>query len=282
MCDKVGAIFTTWRCSLRNVALFIASLAILALSNSVQAQQPPLTQAGSANATSNTPSPDNDGVYQQGPGIVAPVLVHPFAVAGGRELIDKCAPRTVVIPAVINGNGAVGLLGTGQPGQPGDFTCDPPAIDAVERSSFQAGTLDNKSIPVLVCLGVSFVAQAKGALPTIQPCPENLSTTTFDGHSIYRAGSAVKVPVLTFQPDAEFSDEARRKHYQGVCIIALIVDPKGNPQNAHVIRALGMGLDQKAMEAVRRYRFKPATFDGKPVPVLITVEIDFHLYQRPN
>jgi TonB family protein len=57
------------------------------------------------------------------------------------------------------------------------------------------------------------------------------------------------------------------------------VDAQGNPQSLHVVRTLGMGLDEKAMEAVRKYRFKPALKDGKtPVASMITVEVDFHLY----
>ena len=79
--------------------------------------------------------------------------------------------------------------------------------------------------------------------------------------------------------EAEFSDEARRAKYQGVCLISLIVDTQGNPQNIRVARALGMGLDEKAIEAIRQYKFKPAMKDGKtPVPVMITIEVDFRLY----
>ena len=99
------------------------------------------------------------------------------------------------------------------------------------------------------------------------------------GGGVYAVGGRISAPVPIFQPEAEFSDEARRAKYQGVCIIALIVDAQGNPQNVHVIRTLGMGLDEKAMEAVRKYKFKPAMKDGKtPVPTMITVEVDFHLY----
>jgi TonB family protein len=59
----------------------------------------------------------------------------------------------------------------------------------------------------------------------------------------------------------------------------LIVDAQGNPQNVHIVRTLGMGLDEKALEAVRKYKFKPAMKDGKiPVPVPITVEVNFRLY----
>jgi len=100
-----------------------------------------------------------------------------------------------------------------------------------------------------------------------------------NGSSVYVPGQAgVVVPALIFAPEAEFSDEARRNKYQGVCMVSIIVDTHGNPQNVHVIRALGMGLDERAVEAIRRYRFKPGTKDGKPVPVMITVRVDFNLF----
>lgn len=99
------------------------------------------------------------------------------------------------------------------------------------------------------------------------------------GGGLYRIGGGVSAPVPLFQPEAEFSDEARRAKYQGVCIVGLIVDAQGNPQNIHIVRALGMGLDEKAMEAVRKYKFKPAMKDGRtPVPVYINIEVNFRLY----
>jgi TonB family protein len=99
------------------------------------------------------------------------------------------------------------------------------------------------------------------------------------GGGLFRIGGGVSAPVPIIQPEAEFSDEARRAKYQGVCLVSLIVDAQGNPQNPRVIRALGMGLDEKALEAVRKYKFKPAMKDGKmPVPVMITIEVNFRLY----
>jgi TonB family protein len=99
------------------------------------------------------------------------------------------------------------------------------------------------------------------------------------GGGLYRIGGGVSAPVPLNQVEAEFSDEARRAKYQGVCIVSLIVDAQGNPQNPRVVRALGMGLDEKALEAVRKYKFKPAMKDGKtPVPVMISVEVNFRLY----
>jgi TonB family protein len=78
--------------------------------------------------------------------------------------------------------------------------------------------------------------------------------------------------------DPEFSDEARRNKYQGIVVVSLIVDAQGNPQNPKVVRPLGMGLDEKALEAVMKYKFKPAMSNGKPVPVMINVEINFRIY----
>ena len=88
----------------------------------------------------------------------------------------------------------------------------------------------------------------------------------------------VSQPIPIFTPEAEFSDEARRQKYQGVCVISVIIDAQGNPQSPHVVRALGMGLDEKALAAVMRYRLKPAKKDGKPVAVRMTVEVNFRLY----
>ena len=98
------------------------------------------------------------------------------------------------------------------------------------------------------------------------------------GGGLYHVGGGVSAPVPLNQVEAEFSDEARRAKYQGVCLISLIVDAQGNPQNPHVVRALGMGLDEKAIEAVKKYKFKPAMKGNTPVPVMITVEVNFRLY----
>jgi len=89
-------------------------------------------------------------------------------------------------------------------------------------------------------------------------------------------GVSNPVPIVT--PEAEFSDEARRNKHQGICMITMIVDRQGNPRNPHIVRSLGMGLDEKALEAVLKYRFKPARKDGKPVASIISVAVNFRLF----
>jgi len=96
-----------------------------------------------------------------------------------------------------------------------------------------------------------------------------------------KVGAAVSAPVALNHVEARYSDEARYKHIEGACLISVIVDAQGKPENARVIRSLGYGLDEKAIEAVNKYKFKPAMKEGKtPVPVMITVEVNFRLYEK--
>jgi protein TonB len=98
------------------------------------------------------------------------------------------------------------------------------------------------------------------------------------GDGLYHVGGGVAPPQLIYAVDPEFSDEARRAKFQGICVVTLIVDSQGNPQRVRVVSHLGMGLDQKAVDAVRQYKFKPATLQGRPVPVEVNVEVNFRIY----
>jgi TonB family protein len=98
------------------------------------------------------------------------------------------------------------------------------------------------------------------------------------GGGVFRVGGGVSAPRALDTPDPEYSEEARKAKYQGVCILWLIVGPDGHPRDVKVARSLGMGLDQKAIEAVKKWTFEPAMKDGKPVAVQINVEVNFRLY----
>ena len=88
---------------------------------------------------------------------------------------------------------------------------------------------------------------------------------------------SLKPPVPIYTPEAEFSDLARRHNYQGMVLIRVLVDEDGLPRLVGLMAGAGMGLDEKALEAVRKYKFKPATLEGIPVPFLMSIEVNFRL-----
>jgi len=98
------------------------------------------------------------------------------------------------------------------------------------------------------------------------------------GGGVFRVGGGVSAPKAIYSPDPEYSEEARKAKYQGTCVLWLIVGPDGRPRDIKVSRTLGLGLDEKAIEAVKTWRFEPAMKDGRPVAVQINVEVSFRLY----
>jgi periplasmic protein TonB len=96
---------------------------------------------------------------------------------------------------------------------------------------------------------------------------------------IYPAGRmGVTLPEAIYSPEPSFSEEARKAKAQGVVLLLLVVGKDGHPYNIRLGQSLGMGLDEKAIEAVSRWRFRPATLNGQPVATQIAVQVDFHLY----
>jgi len=98
------------------------------------------------------------------------------------------------------------------------------------------------------------------------------------GGGLMSVGGGVSAPQVLHSVEPEFTDDARRANYQGNVSVQLIVDSEGNPQNVRLVNHLGMGLDEKAIEAVKQYRFRPAMYQGHPVAVQIVIDVDFHLH----
>jgi TonB family protein len=98
------------------------------------------------------------------------------------------------------------------------------------------------------------------------------------GGGVFRVGGGVSAPVVIYKPEPEYSEEARKVKHQGVVLMAVIVGPDGRPRDLRILRPLGMGLDEKALDAVKTWRFEPAKKDGVPVAVLVNIEVGFNLY----
>src|SRR5436190_2602464 len=97
------------------------------------------------------------------------------------------------------------------------------------------------------------------------------------GGGAYKIGGGVSARVPIFKPEPEYSEEARKAKFQGTVVLFIVVDEKGNPRDLKVIRPLGLGLDQKAIEAVQKWKFRPGMKDGHAVPVQATIEVNFRL-----
>jgi TonB family protein len=99
-------------------------------------------------------------------------------------------------------------------------------------------------------------------------------------NQLRKIGGAVSAPRVIHNVFPEFSEEARKDKFSGVVLVGLIVDTDGMPQQVHVLRGVGHGLDEKAIEAISHYRFQPAMENGKPVPVRVNVEVNFQIRDR--
>jgi TonB family protein len=95
---------------------------------------------------------------------------------------------------------------------------------------------------------------------------------------IDHVGGSVTAPVPLTTPEAKYTPDARKAKINGICLVSLIVDRHGLPQNIRIVKTLDPGLDQNAVDAIAKYRFKPAMKNGEPVMVPITIEVNFKIY----
>jgi TonB family protein len=97
------------------------------------------------------------------------------------------------------------------------------------------------------------------------------------GGGPYRPGSGVSPPRLLKEVRADYSDEARRQNLTGEVVLEIVVRRDGSVGDVRILRRLGAGLDERAIQAVRQWRFAPATLKGTPVDVVVEVGVEFKL-----
>ena len=260
----------------------------MVVSGAAFAQVAPSTNDGPLTSKPDAPIPDNDGVYRIGPGIAAPVITRAVPAVYPAGVSETDVPHVCFVSAVVGADGVpknLVLL------NPHSSIYDQPAMDAVKQSSFQAGTLDGNPVPVLIYVRVSFF-HLRPAIPMVLPgyprvvatrarggwnAPELEDSQVSDPNDPLKLGHTDKPPAITHTVVAEFSDQARRERFGGVVLISMIVNEEGMPTDVKVVRSIGHGLDEKALEAARQYRFTPAQRDGKPIAARITMEISFRI-----
>ena len=104
-----------------------------------------------------------------------------------------------------------------------------------------------------------------------------LTRRTAQPSVVHKVGGGITAPSVLTKRDPEYSEEARAEKFQGTVLLNVEIGPDGLAHNIRVQRGLGLGLDEKAMEAVQQWIFKPGTQGGQPVTVAATIEINFRL-----
>jgi TonB family protein len=97
------------------------------------------------------------------------------------------------------------------------------------------------------------------------------------GGGVFKVGGGVSNPTVVSKVDPEYSEEARKAKYSGMVLLSVIVDTEGHVRNPRVVKSLGMGLDEKAIEAVGKWKFKPGMKGGQAVNVQAMIEVNFRL-----
>lgn len=95
---------------------------------------------------------------------------------------------------------------------------------------------------------------------------------------VFRVGGDVTAPRVLYSPNPKYPKASRKAHQQGAVVLWLIVSTKGLPRDVRIARGLTSELNEAAIDAVKQWKFDPATRDGKPVAVQINIEVSFRLY----
>ena len=270
------------------IAAFIC--ASFAVSRHAAADTPP------AAPRTTTPTPAEPNVYYAGPGVTAPKLLSravPTPPAKHCHQVDGIA----VFAAVVDANGVPHDL---RSRRENGNSLDEKAREIIEADRFEPGTHAGMPVPVATLIEADVSAcmekekDESGTKhqiltlrsPPIQilevepasnidkplPSPQPAAGQTDATHRVV-------APAVLHWVEAQYSDATRKARINGSCLVSLIVDAQGKPRDIWLVRSLLPSLDQNAIEAIKQYRFKPAMKDGvTPVPVMITIEVDFRLY----
>lgn len=167
------------------------------------------------------------------------------------------------------------------------------AVAAVRRWHFQVVSEQNQLVETIYKVHVRFSSDLREAnsdveleSPRPQSTPPSLPPSVAvqsSGEGVHRMSEPGMVaPKPIYQPEPEFSEASRKKKKQGSVNISLVVGTNGLPRDLKVTCSSLPDSNQNAIDAVKQWKFAPATQDGKPVAVAIAVEVSFHLYNRPG
>jgi len=257
------------------------------------AAAPAQTQA--AKTDTSEKAVEKNGVYEVGGPVLPTKVIHSvepsYTQQAARFQISGDSTISLIVDANGNPRDAVVIHKIG-------LGLDENAIKAVKKYRFEPATLNGEPVPVRIQVVVQF-----RYCETKIDCEEQLTADMTHPNSVYAGGTTnssteaktelsnaaekdgvgtvgglVLAPKLIKEHDPKYTKEAKKAKLKGVCLLSTVVDVQGEPQDVKVVKGLGMGLDENAIEAVKTWRFKPATLNGKPVPVRLNIAVEFHLF----
>lgn len=189
---------------------------------------------------------------------------------------------TVVLKAIIGKDGTISNLSILSSTNP---IFNNSALEAVHHWTYKPYLLNGEPTEVDTTITINYALNSDASpnpqpnpdpQPNPQPEPSNLQSSAVPSH-VMHIGGDVKPPVVVHTVSPEFSQQAKTAKFSGNVEVYLVVDKNGYPTHVRVVKGVGRGLDEKAVEAVSQYRFKPATYKGQPVPVDLYVDVNFQI-----
>jgi TonB family protein len=157
----------------------------------------------------------------------------------------------------------------------------------IVEASISGQTLAFKTLDLdgPVAWDLTLTGPGKADLRIAEALPNGTKLPAIDAERVDTASAKEDQPNPGFTPphllhsvDPQYNPEARAAKFSGKCVVALTIDTQGNPINVHVEKPIGMGLDENAINAVKQYRFTPATQDGVPIAKRVHIEVAFQYY----
>jgi len=200
--------------------------------------------------------------YPVGDDVKAPVPIVHVNPQYPEEARQQHISGMVVLETVIDHTGAVRDIKVLK-GLPNGLS--EAAVTAVKQWVFKPGTMNGEAVDVLFNLTINFKLD---------------KNDTYDGP--IRVGGDVIAPVVMERVEPVYTDEARKKGISGIVIVEAVIGRDGLVKKVTVLKPLPYGLDQAAVDAVKQWKFKPGTLEGKPVDVIYTLTVNFRLDKKES
>lgn len=209
-------------------------------------------------------------VYGPGQGVTNPMVLHEEKPKYTQDGLRAKIQGVVEVEAIVDENGLVSQARISKSLDKGVYGLDDEALAAARKWRFRPALAAGKPVPFKVIIQLEFRVGQK-------PSPADVE---FEKGAEREGTPGLVMPEAAWEEKPKYTSEAMRNKVQGIVGIQVVVGPDGKVVRARVAKSLDKtyGLDDEAMAAAVLWRFKPGTLNGKPVPVLMNITLEFRLH----